>query len=422
MSIPIIHYPFTDADNLGTDFSGNGYDLVVTNDNMELDTDAVRGPVADFLGVIEATGTVPSSITGSNPRTFMSWIKIGSSYSTFFEYGSTENRVRIYKSNRYSTTDLFRWFVYFITPDGNESKELLLDANICEHLAWTYDGTSAKVYLNGVLEFSATISLDTGSEMFEFSGNNGRPVRTQTSDLRFYDTALSASEILSASQNPVVYPPPLSITPWSTFVETSWRPVSNAQSYRLTIDSGNGESIRANNTTIQSKDVYNLQPDTEYTFRLYHFNGTSYELDETETITTLPDTETNVNLEAFRNDQDVYDLSIIDEQSLTRLKKHFKTSLPTGSKVKINNARLNNKVLTFSNTGSTSTVVRDGGIVFPFNQEDGDSQNASLELSDNSSVSVNYDQSANVIDVGGTVYSHDDVFILDGKKVTVYDV
>lgn len=96
--------------------------------------------------------------------------------------------------------------------------------------------------------------------------------------------------------------------------------------------------------------------------------------------------------------------------------------MTTGSTVKLGDERFKNTQFTVVARGGTSTVPSGKAVLFPFNPIDGPSQDATLELSDTTTINVSYDDSTNEIDVGGTVYSVGDNFVLDGQRVTVYDI
>lgn len=84
-------------------------------------------------------------------------------------------------------------------------------------------------------------------------------------------------------------------------------------------------------------------------------------------------------------------------------------TLPGGSKTKTK----------FVNRGGSASIVDVEALLLPFDESAGASQSASLTLSDNTSVTVAYDEASGTIDVGGTVYSPGDSMVIDGKKMTV---
>jgi len=88
MTSPILHYAFIDSD-LGKDSSSSGVDL--TNTDVTLVTDGDRGPVASFNGTtsyLVSPSNISTSLTGTNARTFMYWVKYTNlNYMRILHYG-----------------------------------------------------------------------------------------------------------------------------------------------------------------------------------------------------------------------------------------------------------------------------------------------------------------------------------------------
>lgn len=426
MAVPIIHYEFNTSD-LGTDSSGNSFNSVSTG--ATLATDGIRGPVAEFSGTnsgFTSISNVPSSLSGDNPRTFMCWVKrtnTSTKHMNILVYGDEDVSAGEFTTNLNSTN---RTRTY-ILQNSNGSTSIGKDT--WYHVSTSYDGTALRMYTNGIEEDMDTMTIDTqvsrlsiGADETHFSSTFWNYWEGQMSDFRVYDVALTQADILAASQGPVVYPSPFGVTPSSTLVETSWLSIENAISYRMTIDPGSGESVVVESLTPMEYTVHNLDPDTAYTLTLYSsVDGTTYTLGFQESITTLSDTSANAKLSVFLNNG-VYDLSIVNDVTQYRLLSHLNDELTTGESVVLNMPKLKDKKLTLVTRGSTSTIPSGNSIIFPFTPSEGGSQSATLELSDTSTVVVTYDESNNQIDVGGTTFSEGDKFILDGKKVTVYDI
>ena len=413
MVTPIIHYELN-ASDIGRDSSGNGFDL--TNTNVSLVTDPDRGEVASFDGstsIMNSVSTLPESVSGSNPRTFMFWAKISSiSYVFPFCHGVLSTRA-ICLGN--FETSGFRVTVY----NDRSNYTTVLPIDTWFHIAYTYDGTTLNAYLDGVPATPKNIVLNTAVSILNVGHgsifNSNQKFNGLMSDFRIYDVALSESEINTSSITPVSYSPVFTTLPSSTAIETSWESAENATSYRLTVS---GDLSQTLDTSLLQKIVYNLEPSTEYTVGLYYtVDGFAYTLLHETTVTTLSDTLENANLGLFLNGG-VYDLRLQNDDTRTLLEGYLH-SLDTGDNIYLNAPGLNHKKLTVVNHGSTWNISTSEAVILPSNATDGTPNDATLELSDNSIVSVRYDDSTNSIDVGESTYFDGDSFILDGKKVTI---
>ena len=82
--------------------------------------------------------------------------------------------------------------------------------NTWTHIAQTYDGTTLRLYVNGVLASSAarTGALEVNSSPLSIGGTNayGEYFQGRIDDVRVYDRALSASELATDMNTPVGAP------------------------------------------------------------------------------------------------------------------------------------------------------------------------------------------------------------------------
>ena len=82
-----------------------------------------------------------------------------------------------------------------------------LTLNTWTHLASTYDGTTLRLYVNGTLAGSRPVngSIETSSDPLWIGGNKqwGENFQGQIDDVRIYNRALSAAEILADKDKPV---------------------------------------------------------------------------------------------------------------------------------------------------------------------------------------------------------------------------
>ena len=76
----------------------------------------------------------------------------------------------------------------------------------------------------------------------------------------------------------------------------------------------------------------------------------------------------------------------------------------------------------FLKRGESTTIADEESIAIPFNTDSGTGQTATLTLESGSSVAMTYDATADEVSIGGTVYASGQSLILDGKKVTVYNI
>ena len=105
-----------------------------------------------------------------------------------------------------SNTDTFR-----IRIDHNESARAVVNStttpqtDIWYHVFWTYDGSEVKLYVNGTLESSASLSGDIYDSNWVYgigADDDGQAVLDGViDDVRLYNRALSASEVAEIARN-----------------------------------------------------------------------------------------------------------------------------------------------------------------------------------------------------------------------------
>lgn len=315
MTSPILSYKF-DTSVLGLDSSGNGYTL--TNGNVSLVTDSERGPVASFDGNSSrmTLDDTPAGLLGTNFRTFLAWIKPTSTGTSrmIFETGQ-DSSLRTFRSYLTTTNKLGR------DLNGNfmDSGNVTLRTNTWTRVAVVYDGAGVKGYINGTYinqapARSGTPSTGPGPLVIGGSNFDNFPFLGLMSDFKAYDYALTDVQIAADFIGPFLTP-----TPYSTFIEVSWSAIDNATSYRLTYDSGSGENVAISRTDSVESTIFNLEPETFYTVRVYSSSDdANYSFALENSATTVPDTEENVNLTKFLNNG-VYDFSQLDTSTRQRL-------------------------------------------------------------------------------------------------------
>ena len=184
------------------DQSGNGYNLALT------DTAQVEYPIP----AVVFNGTSSQGQSGNVSTTFGS----GFSLETYFKFDSIAGVQGVFSYNgggKYINVELRDGQTRWETKGGNQ-----LNANTLPtpgewfYLVATNDGTTSKIYINGVLDASATKACETSVSSSPFIvGNYEGFLNGQMNMLSFYKGALTADEI--AANYLVLQNQPLGVNP-----------------------------------------------------------------------------------------------------------------------------------------------------------------------------------------------------------------
>lgn len=411
-STPIVHYEFGTS-GLTNDSSGNEFHL--TSSNVTLVTDSERGDVASFNGstsVMNSISNLPASISGSNPRTMMMWLKKASTGGAYtFCHGSLNNTqlalghlepngflIRAYggTSNNVPRHPVGKWF----------------------HLAYTYDGTTLLGYIDGVASTPIDIALNTTVSILNVGHGSiwstSNKLNGLMSDFRVYDVALSAAEISAVLHTF------LEVSPLATRTNVVITPSGPVDGYRLTVqrDGTSTEIVTHESATELEHLITSLVPQTSYTLKVYTLAGSEYSLQEEVLFTTLENAAQNYDKSQFGSNGR-YDLSTVDTSELSLLNAVMNDVFITGDNLEI---KLGTRKSTFSFVRRGETVPTDTSILAPFDSSAGSGQAITMQLSDNSEVPVTYDETSNSVELAGTVIQVGESILIDNKKCTLKDV
>ena len=67
-------------------------------------------------------------------------------------------------------------------------------------------------------------------------------------------------------------------------------------------------------------------------------------------------------------------------------------------------------------------MANEEALLLPFDSSAGETQSATMTLSDNTSVTVDFDDQSGSVEIDGVSFAPGQSLILDGKKVTVVDI
>lgn len=215
--------------------------------------------------------------------------------------------------------------------------------------------------------------------------------------------------------------PPLQVFPGPINIRTKIGNAENATNYRVTYQASTGgqEITAATQTTSGTINITPLASETEYIVRVYVDSGAGFQILDTLTTTTLANDVANYTVDDFKVG-DVFSLNKLDAASSGAMSQIFNDLFTTGDKIEL---KVGSKSVTtdFVKRGESASVQNASGLLLPFDPAAGASQTVSLELSDTSTVSVNFDELSNTITIGAETYSPGTAFILDNKKVVVAD-
>ena len=150
-----------------------------------------------------STATIPNLIYGNGARTVCVWVKLNSfnasGYNFLYSYGAPSTS----QSNGGAINSSLAFHLGY---NNNHSVATTNTVGVWCFMAFTYDGTTSRIYKNGVLLGSAPYSWNTvnsGSSFFKIGIGVGNELQFNGAldDLQIYNTALTATEVAN-SYNP----------------------------------------------------------------------------------------------------------------------------------------------------------------------------------------------------------------------------
>ena len=181
------------------DMSGNNNIGTLTNGPTRTNSTCRVGNCLSFDGVNDYVSASVSGLPlGNSARTVIAWFKATSTpkdHNTIFAYGTGVAGKPIYLITLRSTGK-----VYFESGSGADqifSAVSKSDGN-WHQVILTYDSTTVRMYVDGILEGSATATLETLSSAFQLGNmpwDSNYKYTGQIDDIRVYNRALSATEV-----------------------------------------------------------------------------------------------------------------------------------------------------------------------------------------------------------------------------------
>lgn len=257
----------------------------ITNNNATLNDNGKLGKCYSFNSNASVSTQIDMSQIG-NEFSFCGWVYFTSTTSAQYIFhlgGGTSWQSKYALSEDYSGT-----IVYYI--NGTENRTTLSTAtslNTWVHYAYTYDGSTVSIYVNGELAFSVSKSVtsftptnnvvfgaradNTAGTTFKYGMQNGR-----LCDLRIYNSCISPKEIKEISKGLVCHYQLNDVYSTNNLIPNGYgqdgsKGWSNSgSSYMSTTEiPPNQPSIKASYYSYNTSDYIPVVHNTTYAFSLY---------------------------------------------------------------------------------------------------------------------------------------------------------
>lgn len=213
--------------------------------------------------------------------------------------------------------------------------------------------------------------------------------------------------------------------PRPTNIIVSFGAVAGAISYKATIEETSTGVVQTVETgfTEPELNIKSLKPNTEYVVKVFTTtDGTQYDLHLQGASSTPPNTADNYMVNDFDDSRGGFDLTNLSTTDISLMSSFFNDLFSSGDKISIPIANGKTVSTKFVKRGESATIENGLSLSISFDADAGSGQAASLTLSDSSIVAIVYDETTEALTINGSDYASSDHFILDGKKVTLYDV
>lgn len=413
----VLQYKFDQTD-LTVDSSSSGIDLVNAGGVVSA-IDPTYGNVASFDASSNSyftSGTSVSALQGSSPRTISYWMNRNAkgNFGITYTYGNTSTTGGGIRAAIGSNGVLAP--AYGVGVSANTSTTLA--AGTWYHLSEVYDGTDLTFYVNGVLDGSLTIAMNSTSDPLSLGRDVVHITSTNfiytgyMSDFRVYDDSLTPAELLEiVSLGPNAS---LSVTMYTHLADLSWDVIPGATTYTITSNKNSEGEINVVDTSDTVFEVLDITPGASYEFRVY--TDLDLVIPRYTTIEVAPIIETtSVETLMVRLQND---LTILSEDNSNSIEPFLRNFLTTNEIVKTS---LGNTVFV-ANSDSIIIDKPEKKLLTPFDESAGSGQNVSVILPDTSISIVDYDDTTNEVISESISYPVGTYFVLGSLKVTVKEV
>lgn len=331
----------------------------------------------------------------------------------------------------YTTNPTFTELPYVLLtgtdPDGKGYASEVVFANLAGNLSYS-DYTHLTIHTNNPeAPFYADLGLsETNTDAYLTYANLAKKALYVDGSLSVAGT--TATVVYDHSASTVLYGTAPVITcdprPLNVFVYTSAFLDRDGVTFRLTHQQSGllTEIFAHDGFTETDKSIEGLDPETTYTIRLYADSGSGdgYTLLGQEECTTDSNSAENYAMEDFIGEDGEYDISNVGDSISPVMNDLFTTGASVV--VGMDFAGRKSMTTTFVKRGESIDVATTEAILLPFHSTAGDSQAATIQLSDNEAVAIGFNNASGDVTIGGTEYASGQSLIIDGKKVTVVDI
>ena len=227
--------------------------------------------------------TIPGLPTAATNRTISIWAKLDSalpnSYSYIYGYGAGTYgyayNLAIFKdamSNHSILIDLFGVNVTGTTPNP-------FDVSAWHNYVTSYDGTTAKIYVDGVLIGSTAVGINTNGNNFYVGGSSygGSSFTGAVDDLLIYNRVFTATEI-SDLYTSTLATLPVTLVSYTAKIQhnnvvLNWKTASETNNSYFVVDKSTDGKNFGEITKVNAKSANGA----DYVYTDYHaINGTNY--------------------------------------------------------------------------------------------------------------------------------------------------